>query len=206
MFEFLHLSSNVITKHISWIEPKEQENLTQYAKRMAAEIDNDAPFCLVGLSFGGLIAIEINKIFPAKKVIIISSITSQKEIPSTLNIVYKFRLHKITPTILLKHPNTFTYWFFGIKTSRDKNLLKTYIKNMTIHYLKWSINAILSWQNKERPENVFHIQGSSDRIFPINKIKADVVIPNAGHFMIHNKSEKLNHIISEQINKADINK
>jgi pimeloyl-ACP methyl ester carboxylesterase len=203
MFEFLNLASVVRIKHLKWIEPNENEDITHYAKRMSGEIEKGFPFFLIGLSFGGIVAIEINKLFPAKKVIIISSITSKEELPSTLNIAKKLHLHNISPTAFLRYPNPVTYWFFGIKTLRERSLLKSYLNNMTVNYLKWSTNVILNWENKERPKNVFHIHGSNDRIFTINKIKADVVIPKAGHFMIHNEAEKISKIISEQLNDAD---
>lgn len=45
---------------IEWIEPLPNETIEQYAKRLAQCIDTSQPYVIIGVSFGGLIATEIN--------------------------------------------------------------------------------------------------------------------------------------------------
>src|SRR5437764_11227763 len=65
---------------INWIEPLKTENITQYAGRLKEQIKDPEPI-IGGLSFGGMVAVEIAKQLPAKKIILISSSKSKKEIP-----------------------------------------------------------------------------------------------------------------------------
>ena len=55
---FDDLTICTIPHHLEWIDPKEGENIADYAQRMAQKIDVSQPFALIGLSFGGLIAID----------------------------------------------------------------------------------------------------------------------------------------------------
>ncbi|MGL5075499.1 MAG: hypothetical protein ACRDBG_06605, partial [Waterburya sp.] len=66
--------------HIHWIEPKKGETITAYAQRLTTQIKSDCPI-LVGLSFGGIIAVEIAKQIATEKVILISSTKNKQEIP-----------------------------------------------------------------------------------------------------------------------------
>ena len=58
---------------IEWIIPKKKETIKQYARRMAAFVEKTKPI-LIGISFGGVMAQEMNEFLDLKKLIIISSI------------------------------------------------------------------------------------------------------------------------------------
>jgi surfactin synthase thioesterase subunit len=47
--------------YLDWITPEPAESLEAYAARLALNIDTSAPFYLIGLSFGGMLATEIAK-------------------------------------------------------------------------------------------------------------------------------------------------
>ncbi|HEU0063854.1 MAG TPA: hypothetical protein VFQ58_02445, partial [Flavisolibacter sp.] len=64
-------------------------------------------------------------------------------------------------------------------------------------YLRWSINAVLRWQNEYRPERFTHMHGTSDKILPVKYTLADIRIRNGGHLMVYNRSAE----VSEFINK-----
>ena len=57
-FEALTLSDHCSATVIPWLLPKRKEPLIDYAKRMLVSIDTQAPFVLIGVSFGGIVAQE----------------------------------------------------------------------------------------------------------------------------------------------------
>ena len=71
VFDFLDLPGFKI-HHIEWVEPGDHETVENYAKRLLNQIRTVKPI-LIGLSFGGLIAIEIGKLMETEKIILISS-------------------------------------------------------------------------------------------------------------------------------------
>ena len=56
--------------HIPWLKPEKDEPIEVYAKRMSKYIKDEKPV-LMGLSFGGMMAIEITKLLPVDKLILI---------------------------------------------------------------------------------------------------------------------------------------
>lgn len=197
VFGRLKLPPNFIIRHIEWIEPLKNESLFEYSKRLSDQMPEKKDFILVGLSFGGLVAIEINKILPAKKIILISSISNKNELSLRYRLLNLLKLHKIIPAFVLKSPMTIIYWFFNAKQRAERKLLKYYVKNMSDNYLKWSINEVISWENPERPKNLYHIHGNADRIFLHNKTQADFTISHGGHMMVWDRAEEINRILTE---------
>ncbi|MEO1802961.1 MAG: alpha/beta hydrolase, partial [Cyanobacteria bacterium J06629_2] len=66
--------------HIKWVEPEPQETIAEYTKRLTTQIKSECPI-LIGLSFGGIVAVEMSKHIATEKVILISSTKNQQEIP-----------------------------------------------------------------------------------------------------------------------------
>jgi pimeloyl-ACP methyl ester carboxylesterase len=184
---------------IPWIDPFKNEPIEEYAGRMSEQIKHDNPI-LVGLSFGGIMCIEIAKIGTTGKVIIISGIKSFHEMPMWMRLAGKLKLDKIFP---LK-----TFWFIepienynlGIENKEELKLVQQYRKTIGQQFTNWATHQIINWKNEWLPENLIHIHGGKDHIFPIKNIKADYIIPGGGHFMIMNRSEEVNTIIKKILN------
>ena len=187
---------NVI--HIDWIFPLENENLQNYALRISENI-KDENAILIGLSFGGILSVEISKIKKIKKVFLLSSAKTKFEIPFYYRVLGKLNLLKIIPNSILKRVNYLTYLVFGAKTNFEKNLLKDIIKNTDKHFLKWALHQIMNWKNENYSENIVHIQGDSDLILPHNFIKYDYLIKGGTHFMTLNQSKEIETIIIENL-------
>ena len=90
-------SESFETYFLEWFLPSINESLQDYAKRMALQIKHKNPV-LIGVSFGGIVAQEIAKHIETKKVIIISSIKSNNEMPKRMKIAKFTKLYKVLPT------------------------------------------------------------------------------------------------------------
>jgi pimeloyl-ACP methyl ester carboxylesterase len=66
--------------HLHWVAPQAGESIADYAQRLSTQIKSDCPI-IIGLSFGGMIAVEIGKHISVEKVILISSVKTTSEIP-----------------------------------------------------------------------------------------------------------------------------
>ena len=187
---------NVI--HIDWDLPLENETLQNYALRISENI-KDENAILIGLSFGGILSVEISKIKKFKKVFLLSSAKTKFEIPFYYRFLGKLNLLRIIPSSILKRVNSLTYLVFGAKTNFEKNLLKDIIKNTDKHFLKWALHQIMNWKNENYSENIVHIQGDSDLILPHVFVKYDYLIKGGTHFMTLNQSKEIETIIIENL-------
>jgi pimeloyl-ACP methyl ester carboxylesterase len=194
IFEFL-IFEDYEPIHIKWIRPKQQETINAYALRLSEQIETENPLIL-GVSFGGMIATEIAKQIDCQQVILISSAKTKNEIPILYRLIGRLNLHRLMPIQLFKQANFITYWFFGMKTKTEKKLLKSILTETDSTFLKWAINSIIHWDNKQLIERQIHIHGSRDRILPKQNIKTiDFEINEGGHLMIYNKANDINLIL-----------
>jgi len=198
-FDKLSLPDNWKVIHIPWPAINDTETLVSYAQKIASYINTAEKFVLVGLSFGGIMAVELNKIIKPILIVIISSISTAYEMPFSFKIVAATKLNKLVPSVLLNKVYPFTYWYFTVKTKEEKLLLKQIVHDTATSFLRWAINEIIHWENTRRPENLFHIQGNMDRIFPYTKTKADILIKDGGHFMVYSHAKEISNLLVEKL-------
>jgi hypothetical protein len=175
---------------IKWITPEKNESIESYAKRLSEQVHHTNPV-LIGLSFGGIMCIEISRQIKTEFIIIISSIKSKDELPLWMQLSGKLKLNRLFPMRSYKLIEPLENYNLGIKAKPEKAMVHDYRKNLDIDYSNWAINAILNWKNKTIPENLYHIHGDKDRIFSIKKINPDFIIRDGGHLMIMQKSDEV---------------
>ncbi|MBC7889476.1 MAG: alpha/beta hydrolase [Ferruginibacter sp.] len=176
---------------LPWLTPLPNEGITDYAARMCKVITTEKPV-LMGLSFGGMMSIEIAKLLPVEKVILISSIKSTMELPRWMRTAGKLRLNKILPMRSFKITEPIQNRFIGITQPDEIEMVRSYRRNAPQVYMDWAINEVLKWRNDWQPPSLFHVHGDADRIFPINKLAPTHIIKDGGHFMIMNKAAEVN--------------
>ncbi|NNF01297.1 MAG: alpha/beta fold hydrolase, partial [Bacteroidia bacterium] len=139
VFARLNLKNSDI-HYLDWIEPDQGEGLESYAKRLAEKIVDSSSAIIVGHSFGGMIALKIADLLNIKKVILISSAKSKKEIPHTLKILRWLPLYKLYSDGI--RDKMLPYWsrLFGIKTKEDLKFFKEMLRNNSQYYREWAIS------------------------------------------------------------------
>lgn len=200
IFENLSLSETKYELHyLQWITPLSlDESLASYTLRLTENITHKNPV-LVGVSFGGIIVQEMTKFIEAKKVIIISSVKSNSEFPSTFQFASKSKIYKLFPTQIVTNFDTYSKYFIGKTLEKKAKMYKKYLSVREENYLKWSIENVLNWKEQSMLENITHIHGTKDEIFPIKNIKNAIEIENGNHSMIIIKAKQISKIIEDTL-------
>lgn len=186
--------------HINWLEPEKKETIADYAQRLTAQINSEKPI-IIGLSFGGIIAIEIAKQIETEKIILISSIKNQQEIPFYFQILRWFPIHRSIPAkIILCLGQLLAAWFFSLNTIAERKLFRAIVQDTDAKFMKWAIDRLVLWKNEIIPQNLYHIHGESDRIFPYRFVREDFNVGQGGHLMILNQAEHISLLIQKIIN------
>lgn len=194
LFKYLDLPDfNII--FVQWLSPLKKETLPEYAMRLAKQIDTSRPFALLGVSFGGMCAIEIAKQLHPLKTILISSCKTCKELHPLLKPLKFFPIHFLIPEpwyILLAR---LAKRRFGV----TKEMKKDFFAMMTRppeNYFVRTVNMVSHWENKEIPERVIHIHGNADKIIPFReRIMYDYVLDKGSHLMILDRAEEISEFI-----------
>lgn len=196
IFDYLELSDDKFELHfLEWLIPEsDDEPLEHYVQRMIKDIKHPEPV-LVGVSFGGIIVQEISKYIKVKKVIIISSIKGLNEIPNRIKFLRLTKIYKLFPAKKIAKTGDFPVPRFNRTIRKRIELYNKYLSVKDENYLKWSIFNVLNWKSPLADNNVIHIHGDKDEIFPIKYIKNCVVIEGGTHVMILNKAKRISSII-----------
>jgi pimeloyl-ACP methyl ester carboxylesterase len=181
---------------IKWIQPFQKESIEDYATRILEQIYISDPI-LLGVSFGGIMAIEVAKQMKISELILISTVKTKFELPVYYRLAGFIGLHKILPTKLLKASNFFTNWLFGVSAPSEKQLLKQIISDTDSLFLNWAIDKIASWQNSYVFEKALHIHGIEDKLLPIVFTKPNKRIEAGGHLMVLTCSDEIATIIAD---------
>lgn len=198
-FQDFTLNHNIT--YLPWLVPETNETFESYAKRMAGKITAPMPV-LIGLSFGGMMAVEIAKHIQTDKVILISSAKTKNEIPFYYRLAGNLSIDKLLPAKILKRRGAIKNWLLGLKTSKEKKHFNMMLKESNDLFFKWSIRCIITWQNEKVPENLYHIHGNADKTLPLKFIKANRIVKGGGHSMILNKADEISKIVEEILSPA----
>ncbi|MDF2933395.1 MAG: alpha/beta hydrolase [Chryseobacterium sp.] len=181
---------------IDWMIPQKDESFVEYVKRMAEKIDDSDPFYLLGYSFGGIIVQELNLLKPAKKVVILGSIKSDKEKSRLIKAGEITKIPKMMPISFFSDKTT-TFYSVVRKMFDPKNLRITqYFRVRDPYYLKWSVERISEWKFEENP-NVIQILGDRDIVFPIKNSKPNYIIKGGTHLFPATKYKEVSTLLNE---------
>ncbi|HVI44311.1 MAG TPA: alpha/beta hydrolase [Chitinophaga sp.] len=197
IFGNLRFPSGYDVHFLPWIPPKENEPISDYAARMAEGIIIDGPVSLIGVSFGGIMSLEIARLMPVEKNVLISSIKHTGEKPPYYNWARRLGLHNLPDHLLYKNRSFIVKKFMNVETEEDRQLLDDYLSNSDHVYRRWAVNTVLHWENEHQPEGLVHIHGGRDLTFPIRFVKPTHTIPDGGHFMVLNRAAAVNRILHE---------
>ncbi|MDB2385374.1 alpha/beta hydrolase [Polaribacter sp.] len=203
IFEKLQLPENKFELHyLNWIKPLSiEETMANYAMRMCDEIKHEKPI-LIGVSFGGILVQEIAKYLDVEKVIIISSVKSHYEFPTNFKFAKKLRAYKLFPTKVVSNFEKFAHYFIGKSLKKKAKMYQKYLSERDELYLKWSIQNTVQWEQETPKEDIVHIHGTKDHIFPHKNIKDFIKIKNGTHAMVLIKAKEISKIIETTLTKV----
>ncbi|WP_235295714.1 alpha/beta hydrolase [Portibacter marinus] len=178
-----------------WIPASKSHSLTDYARKFIEEYNIHHEDTVIGVSFGGVLAIEINKLLKVRKVITISSIKCRSEKPRLFRILEKTGTYKLFKPSVLKFGLDLIVPLYGRNVASYLWFRRVFKSTENI-FLKWALQEIVCWKNDEIPENLIHIHGTKDPLFPIdNAEQVDHVIEEGTHAMIRFKAKEIAEII-----------
>jgi esterase/lipase len=196
IFEFLQFPKDEFELHyLKWLLPlSDTEKIEDYAKRMADLVTEKKPV-LIGVSFGGIMVQEMSKHLNVSKIILISSVKNRNEFPKRLKVIKNTWVYKLFPSKSINNLEDFSTYAFGNFAKKRVKLYKEYFSVRDEHYLNWAIYNVLHWQQEETLDNIVHIQGVDDHVFPIKHIKNCIPIEKGTHIMVLNRAKTISKII-----------
>ena len=194
VFQFLRLPGQ--SHVLKWLSPQTAaEALPHYAARLAEAVPPDQACWLVGVSFGGVLALEVARLRPLARVVLVSSFAGPRELPWLGRLARTTGLYRLLPPQLLPKLPTLASWFFGVKTTRDRQLLTQILRDTDPDFTRWAIARLLQWPG--RPEvPAIRIHGTDDRLLPHGAAHSQYRLPG-GHLIIISRAPEISRILNE---------
>lgn len=205
IFDKLNLSEDQVNiVPIKWGDYSVCRDLADYAKVLSLQVDTTRPHILLGVSMGGMLAMEISRLTKPEAIILISSAKSGKEIPNKYKVGRFLPAYKLLNEKKLDRIVENERTFKDVKSNKDKRLYRVMLHDCGADFLKWQIHSICGWRY---PQNngqipIYHIHGGKDKILPVKRIKYNVCISDGTHKMIVNQRNSLKELIDDEINRV----
>jgi|TARA_B110000977_G_scaffold62473_1_gene84983 hypothetical protein len=196
IFEFISLPKPIKIHLLSWIPPLKDEPLTDYAIRMCERVTQTNPI-LLGVSFGGVLVQEMSKYLPGCQVVIVSSIKSKDELPLSMKMAKKTNAHKLLPMQWINNLDNLSLFVFGEGIQKRLALYQKYLSERNPDYLSWAIDSLVNWDKTEISNNIIHIHGEKDTVFPIKNLSHPFIKIKGGHAAIITQAHWFNKELSK---------
>lgn len=178
------------------------ETITDYAKRFVPRIDTSTPFVLLGSSLGGIISMELSRLIQPEKVILLASVKNRNEMPHFIRSMKYLRLHKPIKGGLYKKAHRLAVWRLSNRGEGEMaQVIVEMLMDTPSEFFEWAIDAVINWQPPvEYSNNIVHIHGTKDTLFPYSRISNAIPIKNGSHILNLIMSNEVNRILKEVIN------
>ena len=145
---FQQLSLPYRVKTINWLPVEKKETLPHYALRLASQMDTTTAYALVDVSFGGMCASEIAKVYHPQHTVLISSAACSQEIPLLIKQLKVLPLHRLFGDAGCRWYANIARRSFGIRTPEEARHFDAMLQTMSSKYFPRAIDCILNLEKR----------------------------------------------------------
>ncbi|WP_340112372.1 alpha/beta fold hydrolase [Maribellus mangrovi] len=201
LYKNIHLDSIYEVRNIEYFTPEKGWDMQEFAHQLAKQIDTTQAFSIVGVSLGGMLATEMNDFLHPRKVILISSAKSRKELPFRYRFQRVIPIHEIVPGAVIKASAKILQPIVEPDRGKDAKTFKAMLRNKDPKFMKRTVKMILEWDRTEFDQSIVHIQGDLDKTIPARNVAFDYLVEDGSHMMVLTRgaliSDLLNQILTE---------
>lgn len=186
-------------KFLDYIQPINEESISEYAKRLTDKIEDDT-FSILGMSLGGMLAVEISRIKKVEHLFLISTVKNKSEVPSIFKYMDLLPTKNKTASKLAIDASVAFKPYYDKSDEAGNKLFEAMIHAASHELLAWGVKEIAAWKFNDKLECPFyHIHGTADLIFPIKNIDQAETLKGATHYMVYNNAAEISKRIEARI-------
>jgi pimeloyl-ACP methyl ester carboxylesterase len=185
----------------AWIEPARREPLASYAQRLAAGIDASSPVVLAGLSLGGMLALEMARHLPTRRVVLIASCTHPSAVRRVMRLVeIAGRIWPVRAAEWLKSFAPPVMGRGGTVPDEGRRVLIDMLRDTPADFIRWGGRAIFEWPGRADPGvPVVHIHGALDWVIPMKGVRPTRIIPEGSHVLNLSHPDEVTGFLKENL-------
>ncbi|MFP4289950.1 MAG: alpha/beta fold hydrolase [Bacteroidales bacterium] len=203
LFSNLQLDDRFEIRCIEHVVPVKGTTLPEYARMLALQIDVSRPFVLIGVSLGGMVAIEINSFLDPVKTFLISSAKTRKELPPRYRFQKYVPVYKLVSPGMAKSGAKFLQPILEPDRNNHKDIFLDMLDDKDPLFLHHTIDMIINWDREESDDQAIHIHGDNDHTIPVKNIKYDYLIKDGSHMMVMTHADEISRLINHFLAEVD---
>ncbi len=188
-----------------WIDPQPNETLESYAERLipTLSIDDAEDYYIGGVSFGGMVALEVSRHLNPKAVFLISSCPSYRQVSWLVTFPGKHLAPFVTADFVRRF-----LWLapLAIRLTgplhRDqRNLLIDIWKNANLEVMRWGAMIMTQWEfihTLTMPVHEMHAR--NDLFIPLSKVEPEAIVADGWHAFNLTHPREMFNFIAERMN------
>lgn len=187
----------------AWPKPAADDTLATFAARLAESIPQSDHLYLGGASFGGMVALELAALLRPRGVFLIGSCAGPESISP---LIRQLRALARALPVRAFQPRRWSLPLvlpkFGRLGSEDRQLFLSMACGTPGAFLKWGVEALLSWRPAPVAVPIHHIHGSADRLIPLRLVRPERVVPGGGHLLSLTHPQEVNAFLAEVLSET----
>lgn len=195
LFGNLDLRGVYETRYINHVIPDRGMSMQDYANELSNQIDTLKPYVLVGVSLGGMLAVEMSDFLKPETVIVISSAKCRNELPHRYRFQRIIPVYKLVSGKLSKKGALFLQPIVEPDRGYAEETFQAMLEDKDPEFMKRSIAMIMEWDRENYTDRVFHIHGDHDRTIPIRNVKYDYLVEDGSHMMVLTLGSEISGIV-----------
>ena len=188
-----------------WLDPQPRESLRDYGRRMVDALPVEPPYVLGGVSFGGMLALEMARHAKPRGVVLIASCRSRAALPLRLRLLARWG--PLLPDFVADARRVVpAFMYQRVGATRDEHFERCHqmLLDTPPHLLRWTGRAIHTWPGAEDLDvPVYHVHGDADKIILSNRVRADAWIEGGGHLLTMSHVEHVNEAIARAMDRFE---
>ncbi|MFN8277724.1 MAG: alpha/beta hydrolase [Chitinophagales bacterium] len=185
--------------------PDKNMSLRDYARLLATRIDTSQPFNLLGTSLGGIVCIELSQLVQPDKIILINSVKNRGEMPLWMRMFKFVPLHRLASGERLRSmSNANLKRLMNTRDTRVMQLIRQMHDDADPRFIEWAVNAIIKWKPPTKiREDIVHLHGTADRLFPYRNIYNAIPVKGGSHIMNMMQPHDVNNILQDILDEIE---
>ena len=176
-------------------EPAEGSSLQEYAALLFQQVDTSQAFILVGVSLGGMLAVEMNEWCDPLKTVVISSAKTRNELPFRYRFQRYLPIYKNVPGEISKQGALLLQPIVEPDRDQAKEVFVSMLQSKSPTFYERTIAMIMEWDRTTSPEGIIHIHGENDHTIPIRNVAFDHALETGSHMMTLTEGEKITALL-----------
>lgn len=195
IFDYFECPDTCQCTYINYPLPAAGMDMTAYAHQLSTQINTEEPFTLIGVSLGGMLAVEMAHFMRPEQVIILSSACNANELPLRYRFQKQIPVYRLFTGEVLKKSSYLAQSIAEPDRQLEADICNAMLDAKDPQFLERSLEMTIEWDRQYCDYPVVHVHGSNDHTIPLRNTDADIIVEGGSHMMTLTQGKAISDLL-----------